>query len=125
MQKDVIEIIEKNNESVLEAIRKITELNMRTFDKMFQQQAELAAYYMDASSRGMELITKAKGYQDLMAGQTALAREIGERNLSVVRNSVTDAYATSNEYSTLVQEGVKLAKEQVAQASDVAMKAAA
>lgn len=125
MQKDVIEIIEKSNESVLEAIRKITELNMRTFDKMFQQQAELAAYYMDASSRGMELITKAKGYQDLMAGQTALAREIGERNLSVVRNSVTDVYATSNEYSALVQEGVKLAKEQVAQASDVAMKAAA
>lgn len=125
MQKDVIEIIEKSNESVLEAIRKITELNMRTFDKMFQQQAELAAYYMDASSRGMELITKAKGYQDLMAGQTALAREIGERNLSVVRNSVTDVYATGNEYSALIQEGVKLAKEQVAQASDVAMKAAA
>ena len=125
MQKDVIEIIEKSNESVLEAIRKITELNMRTFDKMFQQQAELAAYYMDASSRGMELITKAKGYQDLMAGQTALAREIGERNLSVVRNGMTDLQATGTEYGNLIQDGVKLAKEQATQASEVAMKAAA
>ncbi|MDO9227869.1 MAG: phasin family protein [Pseudomonadota bacterium] len=125
MQKEVIEIIEKNNESVLESIRKITELNMRTFDKMFQQQAELAAYYMDVSSRGMDLITKAKGYQDLMAGQTAIAREIGERNLSVVRNGMTEAYATGTEYSNLVQEGVKLTKEQMAQASEAAMKVAA
>ncbi len=125
MKKDVIEIIEKSNESFLESFRKLTELNMRTFDKLFQQQAELAAYYMDAGSRGVELLTKAKGYQDLMAGQTALAREIGERNLSVIRAGLTEVHATSNEYGNLFQEGINLAKEHVVQASDVAMKAAA
>ena len=125
MQKQVSEIIEKSNETVLEAVRKIAELNMRTFDKMFQQQAELAAFYMDASARGMEMITKAKGYQDLMAGQTALSRELGERSMAAVRTGMTDVYATSNEYGNLFQEGVKLAQEQVAQASSAAMKVAA
>ncbi len=124
MQKEIIEIIEKSNESVLEAVRKIAELNMRTFDKMFQQQAELAAFYMDASARGLEMVTKAKGYQDLMAGQTSLARELGERSVAAVRTGMTDAYATTNEYSNLVQEGVKLAQEQAAKATG-AMKAAA
>ena len=125
MQKEVIEIIEKSNEAVLEAVRKIAELNMRTFDKMFQQQAELAAFYMDAGARGMELVTKAKGYQDLMAGQTALAREMGERGMAAIRTGMTDAYATSSEYGNLVQEGVKLAQQQAAQASSAAMKVAA
>jgi hypothetical protein len=125
MQKEVIEIIEKSNETVLEAVRKIAELNMRTFDKMFQQQSELAAFYMDASARGMEMITKAKGYQDLMAGQTALARELGERSMAAMRTGMSDVYATSNEYSNLVQEGVKLAQEQAAQVSSAAMKVAA
>ena len=124
MQKEIIDIIEKSNESVLEAVRKIAELNMRTFDKMFQQQAELAAFYMDASARGMEMVTKAKGYQDLMAGQTALARELGERSIAAVRTGMTDAYATTNEYGNMVQEGVKLAQEQAAKATS-AMKVAA
>jgi len=124
MQKEVIEIIEKSNETVLEAVRKIAELNMRTFDKMFQQQSEMAAFYMDASARGMELMTKAKGYQDLMAGQTTLARELGERNMAAVRTGMTDVYATSSEYSNLIQEGIKLAQEQVTQVSGAALKAA-
>jgi hypothetical protein len=124
MQRDVIEIIEKSNETVLEAVRKIAELNMRTFDKMFQQQAELAAFYVDVSARGMEMVTKARGYQDLMAGQTALARELGDRGMAAVRAGMTDVYATSNEYSSLFQEGIKLATEQVAQVSGAAMKAA-
>lgn len=121
----VIEIIEKSNETVLEAVRKITELNLRTFDKMFQQQADLAAFYMDASTRGVELITQAKGYQDLLAGQTALARELGERGMAAMRAGMTDVYATSNEYGNLIQEGVKRAQEQVAQFSSATMKAAA
>ena len=125
MQKAIVEIVEKSNESVMEAARKFAELNLRTFDKMFQQQADLAAFYMDAGTRGLELVTKAKGYQELMAGQTALAREMGERSLAAVRTGMTDVYATSSEYSSLFQEGIKLASEQAAQASSAAMKVAA
>jgi len=125
MQQQTIEIIAKSNETVLEAVRKFSDLNMRTFDKLLQQQAELAAFYLDASARGMELVTKAKGYQDLMAGQTALARELGERGMAAVRTGMADAYAASNEYGNLFQEGVKLTQEQLAQVSGAAMQAAA
>ena len=82
MQKQIIEMFEQTTATAMESARKIGELNQRTFDKMFQQQADLAAFFMDASARGMELMTKAKGYQDLMAGQTALLRECGERGIT-------------------------------------------
>ncbi len=125
MQKQLVEMIEKSTESAMESTRKFGEFNMRLFDNMFQQQAELAAFYMDASARGLELMGKAKGYQDLMAGQVALMRECGERNMDALRKGVRFADEATTEYSTLAQEGFKTAKEQAAAASSMAMKATA
>lgn len=117
MQKQMIEMIEQSTATALESARKIGELNQRTFDKMFQQQADLAAFFMDASARSLELMTKAKGYQDLLAGQTALMRECGERGITAVRSSIDLATESSTEYSNLAQEGFKVAQEHVAKAT--------
>jgi hypothetical protein len=123
MQKQMIEMFEKSTETAMASARKIGELNQRTFDKMFQQQAELAAFFMDASARGLELMTQAKGYQDLMAGQTTLLRECSERGIAAVRTGVTFATESSAEYSELAQEGFKVAQEQMAAASSLKMNA--
>ncbi len=124
MQKEIISIIEKSTETTMESARKVAELNQRTFGKLFQQQADLAAFYMDATTRGLELFGKAKGYQDLMAGQTALLRECGERCVTVLRDGMTMANESVNEYSNLAQEGFKAAQAEMTRVSSVAMKAA-
>ena len=119
MQKQMVGMVEKTTETGMESARKIGELNQRPFDKMFQQQTELAAFFMDASARGLELMTKAKGYQDLMAGQTALLRECGERGIAAVRTGVTFATESSAEYANLAEEGIKVAQEQMAKVSSL------
>ncbi len=119
MQKEMIEMIEKSTETAMESARKIGELNQRTFEKLFQYQADLAAFYMDASARGLELMTKAKGYQDLIAGQTALMRECGEKNIAAVREGMAFANQSGTEYGAMFQEGVKLAKEQATSAASL------
>ena len=119
MQKEMFDLIEKSTETAMESARKVGELNQRTFEKLFQQQADLAAFYMDASVRGLELMTKAKGYQDLIAGQTALLRECGERNMAALRDGMAFANASTTEYSSMVQAGIKQAQEQAAQASSL------
>lgn len=125
MQKDVFELFEKTSASAMEASRKVGELNMRTFDRLFQQQADMAAFYMDASVRAMELFTKAKGYQDLMAGQVALLRECGERCITAARDGMAFTKESVTEYSAMTQEGIKQAQEQVAEAASLTVKAAA
>lgn len=117
MQKEIIELIEQSTETAMESARRIGELNQRTFEKMFQYQADLAAFYMDASARGLELITKAKGYQDLMAGQTALLRECGERNMAALREGMAFASESGNAYGAMFREGVKVAREQATRAT--------
>ena len=124
MQKEMIEMIEKTTETTMESARKIGELNQRTFEKLFQYQADLAAFYMDAGARGLELMTKAKGYQDLIAGQTSLLRECGERNMTALRESMAFANESSTEYDAMIQEGVKMAQEQAAKAASMVKVAA-
>lgn len=124
MQKEMIEMIEKTTETTMESARKIGELNQRTFEKLFQYQADLAAFYMDAGARGLELMTKAKGYQDLIAGQTSLLRECGERNMAALRESMAFANESGTEYGAMIQEGVKMAQEQAARASSMVKVAA-
>lgn len=113
MQKQMIEMMEKNTAVAMESVRKIGELNQRSFDKLFQQQADLAAFFMDAGARGLELMTKAKGYQDLLAGQTALMRECGERGINAVRANIDLANEASTEYGNLAKEGYDIAKQQI------------
>lgn len=117
MQKQMIEMFEQSTATAMESARKIGELNQRTFDKMFQQQADLAAFFMDAGARSLELMTKAKGYQDLLAGQTALMRECGERGITAVRGNIDLATESSTEYSNLTQESFKVAQEQMTEAA--------
>jgi phasin family protein len=119
MQKEMIELMEKTAETAMESARKIGELNQRTFEKLFQHQADLASFYMDASARGLELVTKAKGYQDLFAGQTTLLRECGERNLSALREGMAFANESGTEYGAMIQESVKMAQEQAARATSM------
>lgn len=125
MQKEMIEMFEKSTETVMESARKFGEFNQRAFDKLFQQQADLAAFYLDASTRGLELMTKAKGYQDLLAGQTALMRECGERNMAALREGMTFANESGAEFGNLAQESFKQAQEQIARATSAAVKVGA
>ncbi len=117
----IVEMFEKTNETTLESARRLAELNQRAFDRLFQQQAELASFYLDASARGLELVTKAKGYQDLMAGQVALMRECGERNLAALREGVAFATVSSAEYGNLAREQYDLAQESLKQAAKSAI----
>lgn len=124
MQKEIIELFTKSTETAIEAGRKIAELNMRTFERLMQQQADVAATYMDMTSKGMTLFSKAKGMQDLIAGQAELSREFGERSMEIMRKGLAVANESGSEYSSLVQEGVKTAQERIAEATKATLKAA-
>jgi hypothetical protein len=124
MQKEMLELITKSTETAMEAARKLSELNMRSFEAMLQQQAEMFGAYMDMTTKSIEVAGKAKGVQELISGQTELSREFGERGMETLRKNVAAASATGAEYGALLQEGVKTAQEQMATLAKTTLKAA-
>lgn len=125
MHKQMMEMIEQSAETALESARRWGACNLRVFDRLFQQQADLAAFYLDAGARGLALASAAKGYQELMAGQAALLRECGERNVDALRQGVSLGKASGDEYGTLAREGYQQVREQLEAFAGLATKAAA
>ena len=123
--KEMFEMFEKSTQVIMDSVRKMNELNLRTLDRVMQQQSELAGIYMDASTKGLELVGKAKGFQDLMAGQASLVRECSERSMETVRRGMNLANESRTEYGAMVEENMKVAQEQLARASTAGLKVAA
>lgn len=115
MQKEMIDMLSKNTEGAMEAAKKIGELNLRTMDRLMQQQNEMMALYMDITTRSLDLLGKAKGVQELSKGQTELSREFSERSLEVLRKGMDMVNETGAEYGALVKEGVQTAQTQAAE----------
>jgi hypothetical protein len=123
--KELFEVFESSMQSMLEAGKKLTDLNLRTIDMAMQQQADLAGIYLDHSLKGLELAGKSKGFQDLLTGQAGLMRECGERCMESARKAVELATESRNQYGVLAEENVKLMQSQMARISSVTLKAAA
>lgn len=124
MQKEMLELITKSTETAMEAARKLSELNMRTFEHMLQQQTEMVSTYMEMATKGIEAAGKAKGVQELISGQAELSREFGERGMEALRKNIAAASETGAEYSALIQENAKTAQEQMATLAKAGLKAA-
>lgn len=124
MQKEMTELFAKSTETAMEATRKLGELNLRTMERLLQQQAEMAGIYMDIAARGLELFGKAKGMQELVQGQAELTRECGERGMETLRKGLSLVNETGAEYGDLAKAGMKVAQEQYAQVASATLKAA-
>lgn len=124
MQKEMLELIAKSTETAMDAARKLSELNMRTFEHMLQQQTDMVSTYMELATKSIEAAGKAKGMQELISGQTELGREFSQRGMDALRKNFAAAGATSAEYGALVEEGVKAAQEQMASLAKTTLKAA-
>jgi hypothetical protein len=124
MQKEMLELIAKSTETAMENARKLSELNMRTFEQMLQQQADMVSAYMDMATKSIEAAGNAKGMQDLINSQVELGRELGELGMAAVRKNFAAASQTGAEYGALVEEGVKATQEQMNSLAKATLKVA-
>ncbi len=124
MHTEMTDFFTKATVTTMDTTRKLTELNLRSFERLLQQQAEMAGIYMDIANRSLELFGKAKGMQELMQGQAELSRECGERSLENLRKGLSLVNETGAEYGELAKTGMKVAQEQYAGVAKAPRKAA-
>lgn len=113
MQKELFELSNKWAQSLIDATRKLGELNLKTLDKVVETQGALAGAYFNASSRALELAGKAKGYQELVGGQAEVVREYGETLMAALRKGAELAVDARAEYGALVEQNLKTAQAQL------------
>jgi phasin family protein len=88
MQAQIFDAYNEMTQGNFEAMRKLGEINLRASERLLQQQIDLTNALLETSVRGMDLLGKAKGYQELVSGQAKLAQDCGQECLKGYRAAV-------------------------------------
>jgi len=104
-------------------LRKLTELNLSTWDKLVAKQLEMMTLCLDASSKQYEAVQGVKGVDELVGRQTEMARECGEKLMQKNRELVDLMTETRDEYQTWVESSVTQLKAQFTEAGELSKKA--
>jgi phasin family protein len=123
--KEMIEMMSKMSQNAYETSRRLAEINQSAMEKLMAQQMELVDAWMDSGVKNLELMSKAKGYQDVVAGQTELAREYGQKVMAGCKNGAEVMTEVRDATTQLMDEAAKSAGENVKQATAAATKRAA
>ena len=125
MQNELLEMVNQFNENVLASVKRIGDLNMRTFEQMTAKQAEIMNDCLESTAKQYEVLSTAKDYKDAMNAQGELLKGCNEKYLANVRETAEMLNAVREEMTGMVEEAVQYTKDSVEKATELAAKKAA
>jgi len=125
MQNQMFDAYNEMAQGSFEALRKLGEINMRAGERLFQQQLDLTSTMMEANAKGMEVMTKAKGYQELASSQAKLAQDYGQEWLKSYRAAIEVLTEARDSTADVLDQQMQVASKNVQAAGETLKKAAA
>jgi len=112
--KTVNESLEMMNEmgaKGYETARELGEINLRAMESVVQRQMDSVGAMMEMGMRQFTAMSEAKGYNDVIKGQVALTRDMGEKVMEMARDNVRLANDTRDQYRAWFERGMESAAE--------------
>lgn len=120
MQNEFLEMVNQYNENVLASVKRIGDLNMRTFEQLAAKQAEIMNDCLESTAKQYEALSQAKDYKEAMDLQAELLKGCNEKYLANVRETAEMMTAIREEMTGMVEEAVKYTSDSVEKASELA-----
>ena len=125
MQNDYLEMVNQFNENVFASVKRLGELNMRTFEQLAAKQAKVMNECLESSSKQVELMTSAKDVKEALEAQGELLKGCNEKFLANLRETTEMMTEVRDELTVLVEDAVKYTSTSVEKATEMASKKAA
>jgi len=117
MQKEIFNNYSELAQAAFEAARRMGEVNLRAGEKLLEQQLALTGVLLETGTRNLEIMSQAKTPQEVLNGQSSLAKDCGEQWLKSCRGTVEILAAARDEAGQLIEEQVKAASDNVKRAA--------
>jgi phasin family protein len=122
---NVFDNVSEANRKAVDAVMGFNKIAVRTQGLLAGQQLAALEKVLDAGSRNLQLVTETRDPRELIARQTEVAVELGEKLVAVAREALDIQAQARDEVATLVEDGMKAASvPAVVKASKTAKKAA-
>ena len=111
MQKDVMMGFEKFNKTALEQVKKVSEINMKVFERIAEEQLAAAGDIFDGGVKQVELMGMTKDVQGAFKAQAEIATEVNEKLMAHAKKAAEILTEAKDEYAKLVEESMKVAAD--------------
>jgi phasin family protein len=125
MQNQFLEMVNEFNENVFASTKRLSELNMRTFEQLATKQAAIFSDCLESGAKQYEVMTTAKDYKAALAAQGELMKGCNEKLLANLRETAEMMAAVRDELTGMVEDAVKYTSDSVEKAGNLATKKAA
>ena len=112
MEKTVSNVFENVTEAhkkAVDALMGFNKIAVRAHGLLAGQQLAALENFFDAGSKNLQLVTEGRDPKDLMAGQTEVAVQLGEKLVAVAQEALDIQTQARDEVATLVEDGLKAA----------------
>ncbi len=119
--KENLETFKNFGTAGFETINTLTDLNVRTFEKLVAIQAETFNLFVDAGTELAKLGNEVKDAKAFVEGEVELAKQLGENLVAKSKESLEVSTEVCDEYNSWVKSNVEAF---TAKATEVVQKAA-
>jgi len=104
---NVFENVTEAHRMAVDALMGFNKIAVRTHGLLAGQQLAALENVFAAGSKNLQLVTEGRDPKDLMAGQTEVAVQLGEKLVAVAQEALEIQTQARDEVATLVEEGLK------------------
>ena len=105
------ENMNKMGQSAYDAAKAFYAMNTNTCEQLFDQQVAMATLGIKTITSQMELMSSAKGYQAVVAGQADIANDISSKSQGIARNTLDILNETKEDVTAWVEDVTKEAAD--------------
>ena len=106
---NVFDNVSDAHRKAVDAVMGFNKIAVRTQGLLAGQQLAALEKVLDAGSRNLQLVTETRDPRELIARQTEVAVELGEKLVAVAREALDIQAQARDEVATLVEDGFKAA----------------
>jgi phasin family protein len=107
---NVFENVTEAHKKAVDALMGFNKIAVRTQGLLANQQLAALEKVFDAGSRNLQLATESRDPRELMASQTEVAVELGEKLVAVAQEALDIQAQARDEVATLVEDGFQAVK---------------
>ncbi len=104
---NVFENVTEAHKKAVDALMGFNKIAVRTQGLLAGQQLAAMERLFDAGSRNLQLVSESRDPKELMARQTEVAVELGEKLVAVAQEAMDIQAQARDEVATLVEDGLK------------------
>lgn len=122
--ENVIENVTEANKKAVDAVLNLNKIAVRTQGLLARQNLAILENWMEAGNKGLKLASETRDPKELVARQTEVAVELGEKLVAVAQEALDIQAQARDELASWMEDGLKAVKVPTVTKSKTVKKAA-